>query len=81
MKIRNKWIPLSEQMPPDNSVMIVTVYNENKKRNELRYPVWYRQSWYANAKYFYNEDNRKLNERVLAWLPLPDPYEGGGEDA
>ena len=74
---KTDWIPIAKQMPKEGQVMIVTVWDSINGRYELRYPVWYRQSFYCDAKYFYMGDNQVLTEdysKVIAWMPIPLPY-------
>lgn len=77
------WIPVKKRMPEEGRVMIVTVWDSLRGRYELRYPVWYRQSFYCDAVNFYEGDGNVLlpeYSKVVAWMPLPLPYEEGAED-
>ena len=75
------WTPLSKKMPKEGDVLIVTIFDTLRQKNELRYPVYYRQSYYSNEYGFYMygvEGERLLREysKVLAWMPIPHPWEG-----
>ena len=79
-----KWTPISEGLPPIGKPLIVTIFDTFRQRAELRYPVHYRQSFYSNNYGFYQhglEENVLLSEfsEVLAWMPVPNPYEGARE--
>lgn len=73
------WTPITECLPPQGSVLIVTVHDTHRQRNELRYPVYYRKSYYSNNYNFYQygiEEDILLPEfsPVIAWMPIPEPY-------
>lgn len=93
LKVRNsypeentfKWIPIDKKCPPTGEALIVTIYDTYRQTNELRYPVYYRQSCYCDKYYFYLygiEENILLPEfsKIVAWMPMPKPYEGGCQD-
>lgn len=74
-----KWIPISEGLPPTGKALIVTIHDTFKQRRELRYPVYYRQSFYSNNYGFYQygiKENMLLPEfsEVIAWMKIPDIY-------
>lgn len=63
-----RWIPVSERLPEDSSPVLIT------HRGGVSY------GWY-NGRYFErgaNTNHRKL-QTVIAWMPLPKPYQGEGE--
>ncbi len=75
----NKWIPIIEKLPPVGDCIIVTVKEHYRKRLELRYPVWYMESIYTTGYNFYfgeigNVLMPEISE-VIAWMPMPNPYE------
>lgn len=77
----NKWIPINKKTPPEGAVLIVTMHDTLKQRRELRYPVYYRQSYYSNSYGFYGygiESEKLIADfsKVIAWMPIPNPYEG-----
>lgn len=79
--ISEKWIPIDDGLPPLGTTLIVTIQDTLRQRRELRYPVYYRQSYYGNGYGFYQygvEEHILLPEfsEVIAWTPLPEPYEG-----
>lgn len=66
-----QWIPCSERLPEyDAELYIVTDYCEqiNRKRMHLSY-------CYMNTSGFWSDV--PLGYKVLAWMPLPKPYEEG----
>lgn len=68
-------------LPPVGSCLIVTIKNHGYGgRRELRYPVHYLEKNYAPGYAFYmNSTDILLPEysEVVAWMPIPMPYEGG----
>lgn len=89
LKVRNnypeentfKWIPINEKLPPLGACVICTVREHFRNQFELRYPVYYLQKTYENgyAFYFGDTNNPLLPDisEVVAWMPIPKPYEGG----
>lgn len=67
-------------LPPVGSCLIVTIKNHGYGgRRELRYPVHYLEKNYAPGCAFYmNGTDILLPEysEVVAWMPIPMPYEG-----
>ena len=64
-----QWIPCNERLPEDSSPVLIT------HRGGVSY------GWY-NGRYFErgaNTNHRKL-QTVIAWMPLPVPYQRGGEE-
>lgn len=67
-------------LPPVGSCLIVTIKNHGYGgRRELRYPVHYLEKNYAPGYAFYMNGTDILlpdYSEVLAWMPIPMPYEG-----
>lgn len=77
----NNWISITEGLPPVGAPLIVTIHDTLRQRNELRYPVHYRQSFYSNGYNFYQYGSEEMVllpefSQVIAWMPIPNPYEG-----
>ena len=70
-----QWIPCSERLPEDEEEVIVSVRDDSGD-NTLNYSSF---GWYACAGDFWVVDN-EANERVIAWMPLPDPYKEPADD-
>ncbi len=74
-----QWIPISEGLPPVGNCIIVTVKDHYRKQLELRYPVWYMEKNYERGFAFYfGEIGNMLMpgiSEVIAWMPMPTPYE------
>ena len=65
------WIPCSTKLPKDGEEVIVSIHDDSGD-----YAYDYTSSgWYAAAGEFWVVDN-EVNMRVVAWMPLPKPWEG-----
>ena len=75
-----KWIPINEKLPPLGVCIICTVREHFRNQFELRYPVYYLQKTYENGYAFYFGDSILMPDisEVVAWMPIPKPYEGEG---
>ena len=68
--VPGKWIPCSERLPELN-VLVLTqwgVYYSGEIRIEILY---------LNELGRWNGDLGEPNGKVIAWMPLPTPYEEG----
>lgn len=74
LREQTTWIPVSERLPDDSSEYLVTVIDEDV--DTYKYTGI---AWYAHPKDYDIEEGdwRELmhDEKVIAWMPLPTPYE------
>ena len=68
-----QWILCSERLPEDNSDILVTYVEKDEKRIA---PVNYGCGTWFDC--FFNKVLDQVG--VLAWMPLPEPYEAESED-
>lgn len=76
-----RWIPCEERMPDDvegSYGCIATVMNTDIRTGEevevlLPYPVGY------DGKIWIDDEGCECPYEVIAWMPLPKPYEDGKE--
>ena len=66
---KNNWIPVTERLPEIKTEVIVT---------DIETKDTY-CSWYIGEG-FWECDNGTFNNRIIAWMPLPEPYEVGGNE-
>ena len=67
------WIPVEERLP-ENTVNPIT-------RDAYVYPVTVDLGGITDIRYYsfcrghwYNQGPKKMDELVIAWMPLPEPY-------
>jgi DNA-directed RNA polymerase subunit RPC12/RpoP len=77
----SEWKDIKEGPPPVGKVLIVTVYDHCRRRDELRYPVYYQQKTYEDGYGFYTFGCEYLVpevSEVIAWMPMPNVWDGEG---
>jgi len=63
--VKPTWIPCSERLPEDDRTKVVTLANGNAEAG-----------YYSNGDWWCVGDSINLeNPKVIAWMPLPKPYE------
>ena len=73
-----RWIPVSERLPEDGDYKPFSYYEDGAvlfctKDDKIGF------GWcYESTKQWANEDDKSPGE-VIAWMPLPEPYQEGGE--
>lgn len=69
-----KWIPCSERLPKESDYYMACVYDEEVDDYD------YRKTWFAHEDDYDMDESewRELQpfEKVVAWMPLPEPYKG-----
>lgn len=65
------WIPVSERLPPDNLPVLVTAYDDVRRR------VLRAVGYYSDISHCWFDANNSNTDDliVLAWMPLPEPYQ------
>ena len=74
-EISNNWIPCSERLPEDNTRVQVTFAN-----GEVGQSSWHKENEYNNgfdAVMHGVTDRHFVTFGVIAWMPLPEPYQEG----
>ena len=66
-KLQPEWIPVSERLPEENGRYIVTTRDDEE--------IYVTTSYYQNDEYGFFS-----NEEIMAWMPLPEPYNGESEE-
>ena len=71
-RLNNGWIPCSERLPEENGKYLVCVDNPTRNRKNCIFAFWFN----AYDKEFEREHDL---DYVIAWQPLPAPYQPKGE--
>ena len=58
-----RWIPVSERLPDKGGLYFVTKENDYGK--------------YVSTEWFYQDNTWSTGWKVIAWMPMPKPYEEG----
>ena len=69
-----QWIPCSERLPEnDKSVLATTAWGEVTIAERIYPPI-------NDTCWFIHDGNTNATiDDVIAWMPLPEPYEGGND--
>ena len=73
---KGEWIPCSERLPSENGDYLVTL--ENGVVKILGYSTTQRTTYPKG--FYYIKDGfswRQMQNPVVAWMPLPEPYREG----
>lgn len=75
-KSKTDWIPVSERLPEDNTLVLVTVKIGNRE------PKVRSGSYYMDRHFYIDNGDcwESRDEELLAWMPLPEPYKGDEDD-
>lgn len=69
---KGEWIPVSERLPEKNVWVLVTVEKSGKCFQEIMRRSNYFEAWIDDIDYYTDE--------IIAWQPLPEPYNAESED-
>ncbi len=59
---QTEWIPISEKLPEKEGLYLVSVKNDHERR-------------YSKTCWFHGNGNWFARQDVIAWMPLPEPFE------
>ena len=80
----NKWVPCSERLPEDGQVVLITVKAGTALDIGISDEDTVMEAYYYADEYTYpcfvpSIGVEHLREEVLAWMPLPEPYQEEGD--
>ena len=71
----SKWIPVSERLPEEDTYVLVTMMSIGTNQRWVDKCKFFKDEWYQGFLTIITE----RVARVLAWMPLPEPYKGEQE--
>ena len=63
---KREWVPVTERLPEKGGLYFVTKENEYGR--------------YVATEWFYQDKTWSTGWKVVAWMPMPKPYEEGAEE-
>ncbi|MBR0302676.1 MAG: DUF551 domain-containing protein [Clostridia bacterium] len=68
---RGQWIPCSERLPEDDTLMLVNYIDNRPDAGDI-WIGWHEMAnvWYIDGE----EHSKERGNEVVAWMPLPEPY-------
>ena len=89
-EIPNNWIPCSERLPEEETDVLVTRKFLGCKDGSHGWNNHIPPSTYVEVAQYFNGEWTALSDEYkiarnrhtdpIAWMPLPEPYQGGGEE-
>ena len=71
------WIPCSERLPEDDTLKLVNYIDHRPDAGDI-WIGWHEMEnvWYIDGE----EHSRERGNEVIAWMPLPEPYQEGADE-
>lgn len=78
---RPTWIPVTERLPDDGGVFLVTTVGKSFNGKNDIYIVEVMSLWHKDGHLEWRDnlvfESEWYNKKVVAWMPLPEPYKEG----
>ena len=81
----NNWIPCSERLPEEYGEYLVTYKSDGKQifmdiiEYEMSYEFDHEKNRFKGI-WLFADDWQALDSEVIAWMPLPKPYQKGEQE-
>ena len=80
-----RWIPVTERLPEEYGEYLVTYKSDGEQifMDIIEYETSFEYDYEKNrfkGNWLFADDCRSRDPEVLAWMPLPEIYQGGGQD-
>ena len=75
LELQPEWIPVSERLPESSGVYIVSRWFSDGYESRILTDACYFDGtniWHNDIGINHSRDY--LNEKIVAWMPLPEPY-------
>ena len=82
---KQRWIPCSERLPEEYGEYLVAYKSDGKQifMDIIEYETSFEFDHEKNrfkGNWLFADDCRSVNPEVLAWMPLPERYQGGEKE-
>lgn len=67
-----RWIPVTERLPEESKRYLISVLDGVSRRTTVAQYQSRNKAWTLTGRMAY--------WKVVAWMPLPEPYDGGEQD-
>ena len=76
------WIPCSERLPENDNEVLITVWDAEDDYVEVYKGFYQGHEWWTQWCHGCSKikDEPCGENIVIAWMPLPEPYRGGGKE-
>ena len=80
-----RWIPVSERLPEDYGEFLVTYKSDGEQifMDIIEYETSFEYDYEKNrfkGVWIFADDWQAVNSEVIAWMPLPELYQGGEQE-
>ena len=71
------WIPVTERLPDKNGKYLCSIQSNFKRKKIMRIST----TDFESGINRWSPDCMAFKDRVIAWMPLPEPYKEDDDDA
>ena len=74
VNVEPQWIPVSEKLPNELERVLITVCYSNDRKDKVIQVGSVYTDRFGDLVWNYTEEYGFCKSKVLAWMPLPEPY-------